>query len=60
MRHTTTSYIGWLTTDSLVNTLDDEAKRGFLSDMQQLIESRYDGNVSRNYVYEVITATRTA
>jgi SAM-dependent methyltransferase len=60
MRHTTTSYIGWLTTDSLVNTLDDEAKGGFLSDMQQLIESRYDGDVSRNYVYEVITATRTA
>ena len=55
-RHTTTSYIGWLTTDSLVNTLDDESKRGFLLDIERLVESRYNGEVSRNYVYEIVTA----
>ena len=59
MRHTTTSYVGWLTTDSLVNTLDAESKSGFLHDIGQLIESRYGGEVSRNYVYQLVTAERT-
>jgi hypothetical protein len=58
-RYSTSSYIGWLTTDSLVNTLDDASRRGFLKDIQQLIESKYHGTVTRNYVYEVIVARRT-
>jgi SAM-dependent methyltransferase len=58
--HTTQTYIGWLMTDSLVNTLDDASKRGFLHDMQTLIKSKYGGEVTRNYVYEVIVAERTA
>lgn len=58
MPHTTESYVGWLSTDSLVNTLDAAARRGFLDDIERLIESRYHGTVIRNFVYEVISARR--
>jgi hypothetical protein len=57
-RHSTASYIGWLTTDSLVNSLDDESRRGFLRDIGRLIESRYEGTVERNFVYEIVVAKR--
>ena len=50
------SYIGWLTTDSLVNTLDEESRRGFLHDIEQLIDAKYHGTVVRNFVYELIAA----
>lgn len=58
MRHTSESYVGWLRTDSLVNTLDDAARQGFLGDIEALIETSYDGAVDRNFVYEVISAPR--
>jgi SAM-dependent methyltransferase len=58
MRHTTDSYIGWLTTDSLVNSIDDESRAGFLEDMKWLIARRYNGAVERNLVYELIVARR--
>ncbi len=57
-RYSTASYIGWLETDSLVNTLAAESRRDFLDAIQQLIESKYGGEVDRNYVYEVIAARR--
>lgn len=53
-----TAYIGWLKTDSLVNSLDDTARRGFLQDIERLIESKYNGEVVRNFVYDVIVAQR--
>ena len=56
--HSAASYIGWLSTDSLILGLDEQSRRGFLEDMRQLIESEYRGEVSRNWVYEVITAER--
>jgi hypothetical protein len=56
MRYSADAYVGWLTTDSLVNTLDDESKRGFLDDIRRLIDSKYDGRVERNFVYEVMAA----
>src|SRR5262249_40196206 len=56
MRYTTDAYVGWLTTDSLVNTLDDEPRLGFLKDIRRLIDSNYNGTVERNFVYEVISA----
>jgi cyclopropane fatty-acyl-phospholipid synthase-like methyltransferase len=59
MLHTTESYVGWLSTDSLVNTLDKATRRRFLDDIGYLIRSRYNGTVVRNFVYEVITARRT-
>jgi SAM-dependent methyltransferase len=34
IRHSTRSYIGWLRTDSLVNSLDHETRRGFLQDIE--------------------------
>jgi SAM-dependent methyltransferase len=60
MRHTTDSYIGWLTTDSLVNSVDDESRAGFLDDIERLISRRYDGAVERNLVYELIVARRAS
>jgi SAM-dependent methyltransferase len=58
--HTAESYVGWLRTDSMVATLDQESREGFLSDIGQLIMTRYDGVVSRNFLYEVITARKVA
>jgi SAM-dependent methyltransferase len=56
--HTTESYVGWLKTDSLILSLDEPARQGFLSDIEKLIDSKYDGAVSRNFLYEVIAAQR--
>jgi SAM-dependent methyltransferase len=55
-RHTTESYVGWLKTDSLVLSLDLRRRRGFLNDIQTLIATTYGGEVSRNFVYDVIVA----
>ena len=60
MRYTTDSYVGWLRTDSLVNSVDDESRVGFLDDMERLISQRYDGVVERNFLYEVIVARRAS
>jgi len=60
MRHSTASYIGWLRTDSLVNSLSDEARRGFLQDIEHLIDATYHGTVARNFVYEVTVAQRAS
>lgn len=54
----TTSYVGWLKTDSLVLSLSPKQRQGFLDDMTYLIESKYNGEASRNRVYEVIVAQR--
>lgn len=60
-RHTTESYVGWLKTDSLILSLAAQARSGFLSDIATLIASKYNGTVSRNFVYDVITAqTKTS
>ena len=58
MQHTAVSYVGWLRTDSLVNTLPEDERRGFLADIEHLIASRYGGSVVRNFVYELVGATR--
>jgi len=55
---TTESYVGWLKTDSLVSILDDHSRLGFLNDIGHLIDAKYQGAVSRNFVYEIITAQR--
>jgi hypothetical protein len=55
-RHTTTSYVGWLRTDSLILSLDDQARAGFLADIAALIDGKYGGSVARNLAYDVITA----
>lgn len=52
---TTESYVGWLRTDSLVLSLDDQARAGFLHDIAALIDGKYNGSAARNFVYEVIT-----
>jgi protein-L-isoaspartate O-methyltransferase len=59
-RHTTDSYAGWLKTDSLTSSLDRRSRRGFLDEIAELIDVKYDGQVSRNFVYEVIVAVRNA
>jgi SAM-dependent methyltransferase len=54
------AYVGWLNTDSLVLSLDDKSRRGFLHDIEQLIESKYHGVAARNFVYEVIIGRRAS
>ena len=56
----TAAYLGWLSTDSLVLSLDAESRRGFLQDMELLIESKYHGAAARNFVYDVIVAQRAS
>ena len=52
------SYVGWLKTDSLVATLDQDARGGFLNDIANLIETKFKGTVSLNFLYEIISAPR--
>jgi SAM-dependent methyltransferase len=59
-RHTTESYVGGLKTDSLVLTLDLQRRQAFLSDIQELVATKYGGDVSRNFVYDLIVAERGA
>jgi hypothetical protein len=58
--YTTESYVGLLHTDSLVLSLDASALEGFLSDIGQLIDTHYDGHLSKKFVYEVIAARRAS
>jgi SAM-dependent methyltransferase len=55
---TTESYVGWLMTDSLVSSIGDDARQGFLNDIGHLVDAKYQGTVSRNWVYEIITAQK--
>jgi len=59
-QHSTESYIGWLRTDSMIATLDRDAREGFLRDISQLMNTRYHGAVSRNFLYEVVTAKKVS
>jgi SAM-dependent methyltransferase len=54
-----TAYVGWLKTDSLVLSINPDSRRMFLDDIANLIASKYHGEVSRNFVYEVVVAQRT-
>jgi SAM-dependent methyltransferase len=58
--YTTASYVGWLKTDSSLSALDERSRQGFLDDIGRLIETRYAGSVQRNWLYEVVTAQKTA
>jgi SAM-dependent methyltransferase len=58
--YSTNAYVGMLQLDSLVNGLDGESRRGFLQDIERLIDSRYGGVVVRNYVYEIVAAQKAS
>jgi SAM-dependent methyltransferase len=58
--YSATAYVGMVGTDSLVNDLDDASRSGFLQDIQRLIESKYGGEVARNYVYEIVAAQKVS
>jgi SAM-dependent methyltransferase len=57
-RYTTREFTGMLQTDSMVNTLDLERRSVFLDDIAALIDGSFGGEVERNYLYELILATR--
>jgi hypothetical protein len=57
-RYTTPELTGLLQTDSLVNTLAPNRKADFLDDITSLIDGSFGGEVERNYLYELILATR--
>lgn len=52
------SYVGLLSTDSLVLGLDEAERRGFLDGIGALIDSSFDGAITKRYVYEVAVARR--
>lgn len=52
--------MGLLSTDSLILTLPAPAQDGFLTDIRTLIDSRYEGHVSRDYLYELVAARKRA
>jgi SAM-dependent methyltransferase len=51
-------YVGWLRTDSLILGLDATTRSTFLRDMKQLIDGDFHGVVSRNWLYEVVSAPK--
>lgn len=55
-RFTTQTYVGMLGTDSLILGLEDSSRQGFLEDIARLIDSRYDGEVTWDSLYEVVIA----
>jgi SAM-dependent methyltransferase len=58
-QYTAESYAGLLRTDSLVLTLDEPQRTGFVDDIGALIETHYGGEVARQYIYEVVVAVRS-
>jgi SAM-dependent methyltransferase len=59
-QHTTESYVGWLRTDSMVSGLGGAERESFLRDIGRLIDTRHGGSIARNFVYEIVTAPRSA
>lgn len=57
--YTAAEWVGLLSTDSLVLGLGEAERKGFLSDVGELVESRYAGGITRRFLYEVVVA-RTA
>lgn len=57
-QHSAESYVGWLKTDSLIAALDRDARDGFLEDIGGLIDTKFNGTVSRNFLYEIVSAPR--
>lgn len=58
LTYTADEYLDVLLTYSNHRALDATARRGLLTCIRQLIESRYDGRVTKRYLHELITATR--
>lgn len=46
-------YVGLLQTDSLILALPHAARDGFLTDIAELIDTRYEGVIARDFLYEV-------
>jgi SAM-dependent methyltransferase len=59
-QYTGESFTGLLRTDSLINSLDGPARGGFLSDMRELIDGKFGGEIARLFIYEVIVASRAS
>lgn len=54
----TAAHIAMLRTDSLILTLAEPDRSAFLADIADLIDSCYDGTLTRAYVYEIVAAAR--
>jgi SAM-dependent methyltransferase len=57
-RMDTAHYIGHLNTDSLILTLDEHRRRRFLATLARLVDTEFDGQIARRYVYDVVVARR--
>ncbi|MCI3273879.1 class I SAM-dependent methyltransferase [Streptomyces cylindrosporus] len=58
--YTTDQYIDVLLTYSGHRALDETARQGLLGCLRRLIDTRYDGQVTKRYLHELIVATRGA
>ncbi|MEU2778862.1 hypothetical protein ABZ646_39885 [Streptomyces sp. NPDC007162] len=58
--YTADRYLDVLLTYSNHRALPEPARNGLLTDIRELIESRYDGAVTKRYWHELITAVRVA
>ncbi|MET7482169.1 class I SAM-dependent methyltransferase [Streptomyces sp. NPDC005538] len=57
--YTTDEYLDVLLTYSNHLALDEPSRDGLLSCLRELLETRHSGRVTKRYLHEVITATRT-
>ena len=58
--YTVDEYIDVLLTYSGHRALDAPSRQGLLSCIRDLIETRYDGRITKRYLHELITATRVS
>ncbi|WP_033280763.1 class I SAM-dependent methyltransferase [Streptomyces sp. NRRL F-525] len=57
--YTTDEYLDVVLTYSNHLALDEPARRGLLACLRELLETRYGGRVTKRYLHELITATRS-
>ncbi|MET7575407.1 class I SAM-dependent methyltransferase [Streptomyces sp. NPDC005492] len=57
--YTTDEYLDVVLTYSNHLALDEPAREGLLSCLRELLETRHGGRVTKRYLHELITATRT-
>jgi SAM-dependent methyltransferase len=58
--YTTDQYVDVLLTYSGHRALNETARRGLLTCLRQLIDTRYGGSITKRYLHELIVATRVA
>lgn len=58
LEFTRDEYVGLLRTDSLILTLTEQSREGFLADIAALIDSHYAGVIARDFMYEIVVGRK--